>query len=303
MRNLLLIYNPSSGDGSFKFALDAVIAVFGEAGFFTHVLRTGSVRADEYLSKVSADFYHTIAVSGGDGTLNIVVSACLKYGLSARIGIIPSGTANDFAGFIGMPEDPVESAKIIAGNDEIFVDIGQVNGKYFINVCAAGALAGISQQIDVDFKHALGKLAYYLKGLEQAPNLTPFRIRAVAGKDVYNEEIYLFLTLNTGGTGGFSGIVPNAAIDDGLFDFIALKAGGILDFAGLMLNALAGKHLNDPNILYFQASRIKVEILGGGGEALETDVDGEAGPALPIEIVNIPRAARFCAKTRRDRRD
>ena len=108
MKKVKLIYNPFSGNKSFKFDLDICIGIFQEAGYEVHPFRTlypGDI--DNHIATMDPT-YDIIVASGGDGTVNIVVNAMMRRGLHTPLGIIPSGTANDFATYLGFKSGNVE---------------------------------------------------------------------------------------------------------------------------------------------------------------------------------------------------
>ncbi|MDZ5038486.1 diacylglycerol kinase family protein, partial [Clostridium perfringens] len=114
--------------------------------------------------------YYYILIAGGDGTIDNVVNAMAKSGISIPIGILPVGTANDFGKFLGMPSDIGKACKQILSSEVTSVDLGSINDKYFVNVASTGLFTDVSQKTDVNLKNTIGKLAYYLKGLEELPN-------------------------------------------------------------------------------------------------------------------------------------
>lgn len=292
MKKLKLIYNPFSGDKSFKFDLDVCIRIFQEGGYDVHVFRTdkkGDIAT--HISNMDID-YDIIVVSGGDGTVNLVVNAMMKKGLKTPLGIIPSGTANDFASFLNFRTGDLEkSCNVIINTEPKFIDIGSVNGIYFINVCGGGLLSNVSQYIDNDFKNALGTLAYYIKGIEQIPNFSPIPLRITNSKEIIEEDVYLFLILNSAGAGSFEKLAPEASITDGYFDFVAIKAKPVYELAVLFLKILRGEHINDSNIIYFKDNYVKIECLKENNpNYAETNIDGEAGPSMPIEVRLIHKA-------------
>lgn len=292
MKKLKLIYNPFSGDKSFKFDLDVCIRIFQENNFDVHVFRaikTGDI--ENHISIMDTN-YDVIVVSGGDGTVNLVVNSLMKRNLNIPLGIIPSGTANDFATFLNLKSGDIESCcKAIVNNQPLKIDIGLVNGEtYFINVCGGGLLSNISQHIDNNFKNTLGTLAYYLKGIEQIPNFSPIPLKISNSNNTIEENVYLFLVLNSAGAGSFGKLAPTASISDGYFDFVAVKAKPVYELAVLFIKILRGEHINDPNIIYFRDNFVKIECLKEGTNYAETNIDGEAGPLMPIEIKLIHNA-------------
>jgi YegS/Rv2252/BmrU family lipid kinase len=238
-----------------------------------------------HIEALEAGYYHAVAVAGGDGTVSIAANALLKSGLKLPMLIIPAGTANDFAASLKIPADVGEAAALIK-NKPAPCDAGLVNGRFFINVCAAGFLADVSQVVNKNLKDSLGNLAYYLTGLGKLANLKPLKVRITNSAEVIEEDIYLFLALNSSGIGGFSKLSPGADVTDGLFDIIAVKAINLMELAALLMKLLSGEHLNDPNVIYFRDNYVKVEPLFDDEDCMNTDVDGEAGPKLPLEIEN-----------------
>lgn len=294
MKKLLLIYNPFAGDKSFKYDLDAYIRGFQLGGYEVHPFRTlreGDI--DEHIARIFHRKYDAVAVSGGDGSIHIVANAMIKYGVEAPLGIIPAGTANDLATFLKLPKEAEKNVDLICQGRTVKADMGLVNGsQYFINVCAAGLFTNISQQIDTDFKDVLGKMAYYVKGLGQLPSFEPLPVRIINSVETMEETIYFYLVLNSAGTGGFENLSPEAAIDDGLFDFIAIKSRNKMDLAVLFVKILSGDFLDDSSVIFFRDSYVKIEALADTDSPhfYETTLDGEAGPPMPVEIRQMPKA-------------
>lgn len=294
MKHICLVYNPQSGDKSLPQNLDLVVEKLQEGGYLAHPYRLPSIEAvDGYIAE-HARFMDAAVVCGGDGTINHFINAMKRHGLDIPLGIIPAGTANDFASFLGLPRDPAEAAGIITRGDVLRVDLGRVNGEYFVNVCAAGVLASVSQSIDLDFKNNFGKLAYYLKGLEQLKNLEPLRMRIHTPQGVLDEELYLFLALNSSGTGGFRKLAGQASVVDGKLDFIGVRARPLSELAVLFMRMLAqpDEYLNDSAIVYLQEESFSVEPVFDDKSYFYTDIDGERGPDLPVTINVEPGAIR-----------
>ncbi|MEA4816118.1 MAG: YegS/Rv2252/BmrU family lipid kinase [Lachnospiraceae bacterium] len=294
MKKLKLVYNPFSGDKSFKFDLDVCIKIFQQGGYDVHVFRSiekGDI--ERHFSEMPKD-YDVIVASGGDGTVNLVLNSMMKYELNhIPLGIIPSGTANDFASFLNFKTENLESScSIIVQKKPKNIDIGYVNGKYFINVCAGGILSNVSQNVDTDFKNALGKMAYYIKGLEQLPDIKPLPLKITTSKGSFEEDIFLFLILNSAGAGSFTNLAPYASISDGKLDFIAVKAKPVFDIAKMLVNVLRGEHIHYESIIYLQDSFFNIEFLGENNKFAETNIDGEAGPLFPIEVKALNKAIK-----------
>lgn len=293
MKKVKLFYNPFSGNKTFRFDLDICIGVFQEAGYEVHPYRTmnpGDI--ETHIAQMDRD-YDIVVASGGDGTVNIVLNALMHNNLQIPLGIIPSGTANDFATFLGLKTgDVADACHVMVEQEAQLIDIGIVNEDiYFINVCAGGLLTNVSQTVDKNVKNALGNLSYYLKGMEQIPNFhkIPFRITTSSGSQ--EVDMYLYMILNSAGTGGFTKLSPQASITDGVFEFIGIRANSILDFPSILLRLVAGDHLTDEkNILYLRDNYFKIECLDPDFQIMESSIDGEMGPKMPFTVRVIPKA-------------
>lgn len=294
MKKLKLIYNPNSGDKTFRLNLDICIEKFQNAGYEVNLFRTSDKKIlKNHISKMDKNFYDAIVVSGGDGSINTVVNSVMKNDLShIPIGIIPSGTANDLATFLKIPKNVPEACNVIIKNNISPVDIGLCNDTYFINVCAGGLFANVSETLDKNFKETFGKFAYYLKGIEQMHSHTPNLIRIKTSTQIIEDKFDLFLILNSSGTAGIDVLSPTASISDGMFDFVGFRnIVGTVNVASFVIKFLRGEHLEHNEILFFKDNHIIVDNLSE--KEIFSDLDGERGPALSIEVKNIHHAIKL----------
>lgn len=304
MKKLKLIYNPLSGDKSFGSNLDKCIEIFQGNGYEVHPYRSMKNCTIESHIETMADDYDLMVVSGGDGTVNIVLNAMMKRGFNMPLGIIPAGTANDFATFLGFKSNKLEQCcKVISETEPVACDLGRVKGvgeseyDYFINVCAGGLLTNISQTVDKDLKNTLGVFSYYLKGIEQLTTFKKAPFRITTKNKVYEEQLYLYMILNSSGTGGFLKLAPTASITDGELNFIGIKKSNIIDVPSLFFKILLGEHTKDNNILSITDDYFKIECLQEDFSIQETTIDGELGCKMPLEVEVVPKAIKvFVAK-------
>lgn len=280
MKKLKFIYNPSSGDGNFKNKLDYLIERFQRIGYMMVPFRSSDINE---LKKAFFDIhedYEAVCISGGDGTLSSVVNIMASMKLGLPVGIFPFGTANDFAVHMNIPRDIEVCCEIIEKGRIKKVDIGKANDSYFLNVCSAGLLTDVAYKTDTNLKNALGKLAYYMKGIEEIPKFTPLKMRLQYGFNVIEDNFLLLLILNGSSAGGFNRLAPNAKNDDGLMDVIAIKNTNITNMLSIFLKILRGEHIGDSNLYTFQTDKLIIACDG----SCETDIDGERGPELPLDV-------------------
>lgn len=274
------IYNPYSGENLILSKLDKVISLHQEAGYTIVPYRiTAGEDVGVALNDIKDGNYKYILIAGGDGTVDSVVNAMAKNGISLPIGILPVGTANDFSKFLGMPSDVEEACKQILSSEVKSVDLGSINDKYFVNVASTGLFTDVSQKTDVNLKNTIGKLAYYLKGLEELPNFRKLHVNILSKEVEFEGEMYLLLVFN-GATAGSFNLAMRADACDGLLDIIMFKAVQVYELLPLFIKVLKGEHLDSNKVLYFKTDYLKVEC----HEDIVTDIDGEKGPDFPLEI-------------------
>ena len=280
MKKVKFIYNPYSGENLILDHLDSVIKIHQEAGYTIVPYR---IDKDSDVINAFDDFrdlnYYYVLIAGGDGTIDSVVNAMAKAGVSVPIGILPVGTANDFGKFLGMSSDITKACRQILSSEVTTVDLGSINDKYFVNVASTGLFTDVSQKTDVNLKNTIGKLAYYLKGIEELPNFRKLEIKIKSDEMEYEGHMYFMLVFN-GQTAGNFKLATRASAADGLLDVIIFKAIPIIELIPLFVKVLKGEHLDSDNVIYFKTNNIYIE----SKEDIVTDIDGEKGPDFPLNI-------------------
>lgn len=292
MKTFVLVYNPVSGDASFKYKLDDVIACFQRQQCMVIPFRVSAQQpTSDFVRLAKQHDVDGIIVSGGDGTIHEVINSMIQGDLHMPLGIIPSGTSNDFAAYLNLEKDIDQCIAVIASGCSQAMDIGRVNDKYFFNVASAGLLTSVAHNADAMLKNTLGKMAYYLKGLGELPNFRALKMQFVVDDVFIEEDVILFLIMNSGTVGGFSELAPNVQINDGKLDLMIVRKCNLAELMKLFINSLKGVHYHSKQVRYLQGSRIRITC----NEVLESDVDGERGPLLPLEISVLPQRIRvFC---------
>ena len=220
MKKFLLVYNPMSGNAGFKNSLDEVVTILKQYNAFVIPFRTSEEDdVKEFVLLADEEAVDGIIVAGGDGTLHWVINGMLNANVNLPIGIIPSGTSNDFAGYLNIGYDLAECCRIITNGKTRTVDIGKANDEYFLNVASAGLLSSVAHNTEAQLKNTLGKLAYYLQGLSHLPRFRTLKVRITADGQVIKGEIFLFLVMNSSAAGSFPNLAPYAKIDDGFVSF------------------------------------------------------------------------------------
>lgn len=279
MKKVRFIYNPFSGENAILHELDKVFKIHQENGYQVVPYRIQRNKDIKEALDVIDDTYEYILIAGGDGTVDSVVNAMMAREVDLPIAILPVGTANDFGKFLDLPTDIGQACKRILSSTPKAIDIGKINDKYFINVASSGLFTDVSQKTDVNLKNTIGKLAYYLKGLEELPNFRRLKVRLKSKEIDYNGEMYLILVFN-GETAGNFKLATRADVEDGYLDVIMIKAVPIIEILPLFIKILRGEHLDSNKVIYFKTNDVLIE----SNEDITTDIDGEKGPDFPLHI-------------------
>jgi diacylglycerol kinase (ATP) len=286
MKRARLIYNPTSGREILKRNLPEILEKLEIAGYEASChATTGAGDATKAARLAVERKYDVVIAAGGDGTIHEVVNGLAEQEYRPKLGIIPAGTTNDFARALQIPRDIGSAVDIITRGDLIPVDIGRINDRYFINIAGGGRITEITYEVPSKLKTMLGQLAYYLKGMEMLPSIKSSDLRIEYDGKLFEGEAMMFLVGLTNSIGGFEKLAPDSSINDGLFSLLILKKVNLAEFIRISSLAVRGEHVNDPNVIYTQANRIKVY----SNEKVQLNLDGEFGGLLPAEFENLYR--------------
>lgn len=288
----MLFYNPVSGHAAFKNKLDWIVEAFQRRGIlvvFYRTRREGNEKFIPFVREVNPD---GLLVAGGDGTVHEIVNLMMKGSLDLPLGIIGSGTSNDFATYLGVNTDLEAYLDTIASGRTRRVDLGLMDGTYFINVASGGAMACIAHEVNARIKNSLGKMAYYLKGIGELPKFRYFPLKIEADGAHYELETFLFVIINSPVVGSMKNVANGVAVDDGKLDLLSIGKCSIPKLMSITADLIAGKPVSErEDVLHVQAKHFHIE----SGIPVESDIDGECGPMLPLTIETVPRAvAIYC---------
>jgi YegS/Rv2252/BmrU family lipid kinase len=287
MKKFVLIYNPVSGKAAFKSRLDNILEAFQQRDCMLIIYRTKKDNSGlgDFIREADPD---GLLAAGGDGTLHEVVNLLMREHIELPVAILPSGTSNDFATYLGVDADQEAYFDHIAAGRTRKVDLGLVGSEYFVNVASAGMVTSIAHEVDVRLKNVMGKMAYYLRGLSTLPQFHPLELSIQAdGEQVFDGRAFLFVIVNSGVVGSFKNAAVAAKVDDGKLDMLIVKYCSMPEIMALTAEILAGRDISrQKNVVYIQASSFAVS----AAEDIESDLDGELGPKLPLTVETVYKA-------------
>lgn len=290
MRKYRLIYNAGAGQNKFKPFIDDIVGTICDAGHEVTVFRASKkVHVEDFIKTTPKDT-HGIIVAGGDGTLNRVVNAMMKYNVNIPIGIIPAGTSNDFATHLKIPTDFIKCTEMILQDRIENVDIGKVNDKYFINVLSAGLFASTSYKTDKRLKEVFGQLSYFLTAATQTLQYKPLKVKIETDDAIYEEKIAVFVIFNGSSVGRIDKFSDDSSVQDGKLDLVMLRECKINEAVRIFGEILDRTYLENPNVIYMREGHYKITLIEGKCD--RPDTDGDEGPDFPIDVECIESGIR-----------
>ena len=290
-KKMFFIYNPHSGKAQIKNKISEIIDLFVKNHYEVTVHPTQEREDALHMVEQKSGEYDMIVFSGGDGTVNEVVSGLMKTGRRPVLGYIPSGTVNDFAASLHIPRDLRKAAHLIVEGMPFDCDIGGFNDKYFSYVAAFGIFTDVAYQTPQHFKNILGKTAYVLEGAKQLYNLKSYHMTVCYQDKVLEDDFIFGLITNSTSVGGFKGYRGKGVkLDDGEFEVSLIKAPKNPIEMQIIISALLQKEINQDFITTFRASELKIVC----DEEVSWTLDGEFGGSYTeVSIQNHCRAIRI----------
>ncbi len=285
MKKSLFIYNPLAGKHQISVRLDDIVNRFQNNNIFVQFYRFTGDDLNELIDLLKESEFSSIIISGGDGTLNTIINVMLHHNIHLPIGIIPSGTCNDFARSLGIPKTLEKGLDIILSEKKVGVDIGVINGeRYFLNTCAGGLFANVPANTENELKERLGPFAYYLQALSEVVNISSFPLKIRTDDEIIEEDALLFLILNGKHGAGFTNVIEQAELTDGMMDILIIKNCSRLELAPLAFKVLNQGLTDDKCIRRLRTKACTIE----SSHKLLTNIDGEDGLYLPfsVEFIN-----------------
>ena len=288
-REIALLTNPSAGKG--KGSRSAAIALprLREAGFRVRQLagRDGDEALDLAKSAVT-DGVESLVVCGGDGMVHL--AAQVLAGTETSLGIIPAGTGNDVARYLGIPRnDPQAAADVVVGSHVRTIDLARAGASYFVTVLAAGFDSKVNERANA-MVWPRGQMRYTLATLAELRVFEPLPYTLVLDGEVHRLDAMLVAVGNGPSFGGGLKITHGAEIDDGLLDVVVIKPMSKLDLVKTYPRLYTGGVTKHPQYEHHRVRQVTVAAPGVVAYA-----DGERLGSLPMTVDVAPNALRVLA--------
>jgi diacylglycerol kinase (ATP) len=268
-----------SGERTFFEALDRLEELGVQLGA-TYAIRD-PVRLPETVREVlqESSEYRLLILGGGDGSVSSVVDFLAHHDIV--LGLLPLGTANDFARTLEIPADVEKACETIASGKIVDVDLGLAGDNYYVNVASVGLSVGVTQALSPRLKRRIGALAYPTAAIRAFLSHEPFSARLTFPDGDHDPVEYERLLQVAVGNGRFYGggmvVAPQSGIDDRSLDIYAIEVGRHRDLFGVARYLKSGDFIRSDSVGHFRTERVRLET----DPELPVNVDGEVVTRTP----------------------
>lgn len=274
-KKMLFIYNPKAGKAQIKSNLSDLIDIFVKAGFEVTAYPTQSTGdGTKAVTERDIDQYDMIVCSGGDGTLDEVVTGMMRCEKQIPLGYIPAGSTNDFANSLEIPKNMIQAAQVIVQGRTYGCDVGSFNDDFFVYIAAFGLFTEVSYETRQDIKNVLGHMAYILEGMKRLSSIKSYHMKVETKEQVIEDEFMFGMVTNSTSVGGFKRITGKyVELDDGEFEVTLIKRPANPMELNMIMAALLSGNINTDCMYCFKAAALKMT----AHEDVAWSLDGEYG--------------------------
>ena len=228
-----------------------------------------------------------IIIGGGDGSVNEIVDAMAKLprDMRPKLGILPLGTANDFATACKIPLNSLEALRFANNGTSIPIDIAKANDRHFINMATAGFGAQVTADTPVELKNFLGGGAYTLTGVLKAINFVLYEGYMKTPEFESKQTGVVAAVCNGRQAGGGQILAPKAFVNDGLLDIVMISHAPLTELH-ILLDEIKKPSVDGKYVKYFKTPWIETE----SKEIIPVNLDGEPYKNNKIRFEIVPDA-------------
>ncbi len=282
----ILLYNGTAGAATTDNIIPMTVPALARASKHLELIQTDSPEEFEEVCRNSCKNTDALFIAGGDGTVHLAVQVLSAIENPPVLGILPSGTSNDFARTLGIPLMLEEAAEALSAGDVQDIDTAQINHRSFLNFAGLGLITDTSLNIDPDLKERYGKISYFMSALQTMRQSNSFSIHLDIDGTQCTEEGVAALIMNGKSIGTHMFPMDSISPSDGLLDVFIIQSStltAIREWFSLSKPDVTPNELE--HITHFQGQHIKIWT----DEEKEVDTDGEVYLKTPLDIQVQPK--------------
>ena len=223
-----------------------------------------------------------IVLGGGDGSVSAAANDLARG--QAVLGLLPLGTANDFARTMGIPDDLEAACATIGRGTIATIDLGLAGDSHYVNVVTLGLGAEVAEAVSRPLKRLIGPLAYPAAAARAMLHYRPFSATLTFPDGDHREARFPRLLQLAIGNGRFYGggavVAPDAAIDDGMLDVYAIELHTWHELIGVAWTLKSGRHIYQDGVRSWRTRRVRIVTR----PPLPVNIDGEVVDTMPEEF-------------------
>ena len=291
-KRMLFIYNPRAGKEKIRSNLLDIIDIFTKADYEVIAYPTQSVGDGvKAVKERKTGYYDLIVCSGGDGTLDEVVTGMMQCEKKIPIGYVPAGSTNDFANSLCIPKNMIGAAQAIVDGETFACDIGAFNDDFFVYIAAFGIFTEVSYETPQNIKNVLGHMAYILEGMRRLSAVKSYKMKVESDQLTVEDEFLFGMITNSVSVGGFKRITGKyVQLDDGEFEVTLIKRPANPVELNSIMVSLINRNINTDCMYCFKTSALKLT----SEEEVAWTLDGEfGGRHTEVDICNQKQALKI----------
>jgi len=291
-----LFLNPVAGRGRAGKRLDTIVSLLSEAGVVADVRRSAAVGdLEEQVFETCMAGERRVVVAGGDGSIHEAVNGIMRAGTDTRLGVIPTGTGNDFAKACDISLDWQQATRALAArlhDDTPYrcIDVGRMNDRWFANGAGVGFDAKVTK-VARSYRWPIGDVVYLLAIFRcmidgiATPSLT------ISSDELdWDGPVTLASISNGAWIGGMFHIAPMARNDDGKLELLVAGPVSRRRILTLLPKLIKGRHMDEPEIAHASVQKLRIR----AAAPIPSHFDGEVGAEdTDYELELVPDALRL----------
>ena len=286
VQRVALLTNPSAGRGQGARIAAAAVPRLRDAGFAVEDLRGRDADEATDLARDCVERgVETLVAVGGDGMVHVAIQALA--GSTTRLGLLPAGTGNDVARYLGIPRrDEAAAVDVVVAGRERTVDLARAGSRYFLTVLAAGFDAVVNERAN-RMRRPRGQMRYNLATLAELRTLRPIDYVLELDGEVQRLAATVVAVGNGPSFGGGLRITEGALLDDGLLDVVVIEPLSRRELVRTYPKLFRGTHVHHPGYHHHRVRSVTVAAAG-----ITAYADGERIAPLPLTVDVVPASLR-----------
>ncbi len=300
MKKALILINESAGTrkaGNYVMQIVSKAAAAGYEPIVYPIVPGTKFTSEELVAKYGAEV-DLVLCSGGDGTMNHVMNALMKFTKKPQLAYVPAGSANDFAKGLGVPANRSRAIETAFSGNTFSYDVGKMNENYFNYVAAFGAFTEASYDTKQEWKNVLGYAAYFLTAVgELYQNIHYSHHIRITTEEGTEEGDYIFGAVSNSVSVGGLPLFGKTGIrlDDGRMELLLIRVPKNLIELQTVIATLGKGQSNHPNILFKQVTGATFE----SKKKVAWTLDGEYGGSYAHTKIEVMEHAISVMTSRR----